>query len=208
MARVKATCPSCKAELAIELPKFEVPKEADPKKEEPTDMSDFCPTCHQPHNGVQDLKMKLELTDRDHKSEIDKMSEKLNAALAMANKPPPEPKVDDLCQKYGLCPIANLNAAQTAAAEASKKAEEVAKKAAQEAEAAAAQIEKLKGQHDELTEDWLTSQESCPTCGPHLQSYLEKKIKAGGYVKPEPAPATPAAAAAAPKVDCFGMPLD
>lgn len=83
--------------------------------------SALCPTCHQPHGGVQELKFEAKLAERDHKDALEKAAANaerltteaatLAAQLAQErNKPAPEPvethlpPMDEIFEHWQNCP--------------------------------------------------------------------------------------------------------
>jgi hypothetical protein len=88
-------------------------KEDTPMPEEKSG-SEFCPTCHQPHGGVQELKFKAELAERDHKAALQEKSDELGPLRAQIttlqaeveaakNQEPVFPAVDDFVEHCKTC---------------------------------------------------------------------------------------------------------
>ncbi len=132
-------------------------KSVEPEKEREK-MTEYCPHC-------EITKLKADIEVKEAKAEADRIKAERDAFKAeiQAAKTTPlsELSEDDACKKFGLCKKADLDATKK-------------------------ELDDLLNSHSQLTEEFLTKQETCPTCAPKLKAYVEKKIKEQGLVKPEP----------------------
>lgn len=108
----------------------------------------FCPHCHEKDLQLQELK---------HKHDLEALEGKL--------------KMPNFCAEHpDLCPN------RAPLSEAKKTIETITK----ERDAALTKATEIETTHlhPELTEEFLTQQETCPNCGPHIKSYTKKKVDA------------------------------